>query len=155
MAVHEEQRVLQEQQQIEFPRQRQLLGEVHSEFKGEKFDSSYAQVAAYAVDPAGGRLRQDEWLQLADHRYISLVEKARRYDATARAAPTLPRKLARVPKTLRPGSSQERPGTAVAEEYQASLAHQRSAGGDVESTKAVFLAREQLKQAVRRGRAGR
>jgi hypothetical protein len=146
-AAVEQDRILQTQLAAEVPRQRYLLGQSLSEFDGASFDAAYKTTGEYALG-AGG-LRPEEWSQLVDHRHVILVEKARRYDELTSKTPTLPKKLAKIPRSIRPGAASEpKPkGHAAEQDYQAALAKQEKEGGSLKSTANAFLAREKMRRA--------
>jgi hypothetical protein len=145
-AKYEQERIYNEARAAEVPRQRHLLGTVLPEFEGEKFDASYKVTGEYALG-AGG-LQPEEWSQLVDHRHVALVEKARRYDELTSKTPKLPKNIAKIPRSVRPGAASElrKPGQAADQDYQAALAAQKESGG-LDDTAQAFLAMERKRNA--------
>lgn len=145
MAQAEQDRIAREQQQAVIPQQRAALVQANPAF-AENFDAEYQGLGEYAISPDGGGLRRDEWDQLVDHRHVNLVWKAREYDKATRNAKRLPKKLANVPKVLRPGSPRDARDTQ-SERYSAALANQAAKGGTFESTLEAFRQKEKLRGA--------
>ncbi len=145
-AEQEANRRLDEQRAARIPAERKALGEAIPAFKKD-FDREYAALGRYVTASDGGRLRPEEWDLVDDHRYVTLVWKAREYDkATRKTAPAVRRKMASKPRAVRSGSRPDA-GETQRNAVDAAMANLKANPDSREAAAAVFLAREQAKRA--------
>ncbi len=130
------------------PGERKALADKIPAFK-KNFDVEYASLGRYAVASDGGELRPEEWDLVGDHRYVTLVWKAREYDkATRKTVPAVRKAMARKPRTVRSGSPSEA-GQTQRDEVEATMAHLKANPDNKDAQKAAFLARERARTARR------
>ncbi len=136
------------------PIERKLLAERLPIFKKD-FDGEYERLSRYAVASDGGELRPEEWDLVDDHRYVTLVWKAREYDrATRTTAPEVRKKIARKPRRLRSGSQSEAGDTGDVA-VKAAMANLKANPDSKAAAQQVFFAREQRRRAKQGARGGR
>jgi hypothetical protein len=132
------------------PVERAKLMEMSREFK-EDFDGQYAKVGRYVLAPDGGGLRADEWDLVDDHRYVLLVEKAMKYDeATRKKVPSVRKKVAGLPRVVRPGVQRD-PGDTHREEENAVMQRLKDNPESKDAQEAAWLMNEQNRSRRRRG----
>jgi hypothetical protein len=145
-ARQEAERRVDEERAARVPAERAALAEVIPAFKKD-FDTEYERLGRYALASDGGGLRPEEWDLVDDHRYVTLVWKAREYDkATRKTAPVVRKAMARKPKTVRSGSPREA-GQAARDEVSATMAHLKANPDSKDAQVNAFLARERAKRA--------
>jgi len=119
----------------------------------QDFDTEYANLGRYILDPDGGGLRQDEWDLVDDHRYVRLCHKAMLYDeATRKKLPKVRKKIAGLPRAIRPGV-QRSIGDTKREEDAAVMQRLKDNPESKEAQKDAWLMREKRRSAAYRSRA--
>jgi hypothetical protein len=125
-------------------RERAALAEKHEGF-AKDFDGTYAEITKWVTSPEGGGLPAEMWDQIYDHRAVLLVEKAMKHDrATKVKAPKVTRKLAKLPKVVRPGRKIDA-RQAKTSEYADALSKAKTTGSVGDLAKA-FALKERMKR---------
>lgn len=136
------------------PIERAKLAEKVPAFK-KNFDGEYHALTRYALASDGGELRPEEWDLISDHRYVTLVWKAREYDrATRSTLKGVRKKLARRPRSVRSGTQREA-GESGGEQLEAAMANLKANPDSRKAQEAAFMARENAKRSrvgAQRGR---
>jgi len=134
-----------EQRAARVPAEREALAAKVPRFK-KNFDREYDALSRYALASDGGGLSPEEWDQVDDHRYVTLVWKAQEYDkATRKTAPAVRRALAKKPRPVRSGSPRDT-GETQRSEVDVAMANLEKHPDSRDAAAAVFLAKERAKR---------
>jgi hypothetical protein len=145
---------LSDQQAAQIPVERKALAAAVPAFR-RNFDKEYDALSRYAVASDGGGLRPEEWDQVIDHRYVTLVYKAREYDkATRKTAPAVRKAMAKKPRSVRSGSPRDT-GETQRSEVDVAMANLKAHPDSRDAAAAVFLARERSKRTGLKARGRR
>lgn len=146
-AAKAQQQALYNQQRYEIvTRERAALAQSNPAF-AQNFDDTYAELTAWVTSPEGGGLPPEMWDQVFDHRAVTLAHKAMMHDRAAKVeAPKVARKLAKLPKVVRPGRKVDT-GQARSNEYEQTLSRAKETGR-LDDLAAAFAQKER----IRRGR---
>lgn len=149
-AAKAQHQALYNQQRMEIvQRERASLAAKHEGFATD-FDKTYGEITQWVTDPKGGGLPAEMWDQIFDHRAVLLVEKAMKHDRAAKVeVPKVTRKLAKVPKVVRPGRKVSTRQTET-NEYADALSKAKLSGSVDDLAKAFALKAQMQRKALKK-----